>query len=94
MLRVLCIAYFIGAFWAAKLPDVEDESDDADEIIDLGAGQADTNEYPNADDEFEDDGFEVLHHETNIQSDEGAPIDDEDEDILGGHEVFNLMSEI
>ena len=54
-----------------------DESDDADEIIDFGAGQADTNEYPNADDEFEDDGFEVLHQETNIQSDEGAPIDDE-----------------
>ena len=23
MLRFLCIAYFIGAFWAAKLPDVE-----------------------------------------------------------------------
>ena len=23
MLRFLCIAYFIGAFWAARLPDVE-----------------------------------------------------------------------
>lgn len=46
-------------------------------MIDLGAGQADTNEYPNAEDEFGGNGFEVFDQETNIQSDQGAPIDDE-----------------
>lgn len=89
LLRLLFImALFITSF-AVHVPVVEDESYDAADFRESETAGADTDIDTPSDEHYEDDKFEIVDDEIDLESEDGAPIDDEGDEYLDGYEVFD-----